>query len=106
MAEAVIVAAARTPIGRAAKGSLVSVRPDDLAAGVISAALDRLDGFDPATLDDIYLAAPSRATSMAGTWPEGGCPAGSGQRARGDGEPVLRLERADRKDGVSRDQGR
>ena len=55
MAEAVIVAAARTPIGRAAKGSLVSVRPDDLAAGVISAALDRLDGFDPATLDDIYL---------------------------------------------------
>lgn len=55
MTEAVIVAAARTPIGRAFKGSLASVRPDDLAAGVISAALDRLPGFDPAELDDLYL---------------------------------------------------
>ncbi len=55
MTEAVIVAAGRTPIGRAGKGSLVSVRPDDLAAGVISAVLDRLEGFDPATLDDIYV---------------------------------------------------
>ncbi len=55
MTEAVIVSAARTPIGRARKGSLISVRPDDLAAGVIDAALGRLDGFDPATLDDIYV---------------------------------------------------
>jgi acetyl-CoA C-acetyltransferase len=53
--EAVIVAAARTPIGRAAKGSLTTVRPDDLAAGVITAALAKLDGFDPSTLDDIYV---------------------------------------------------
>ena len=55
MPEAVIVSAARTPIGRAVKGSLTEVRPDDLAAGVISAALGRLPGFDPATLDDIYV---------------------------------------------------
>jgi acetyl-CoA C-acetyltransferase len=55
MPEAVIVSATRTPIGRALKGSLVDVRPDDLAADVITAALARLDGFDPATLDDIYL---------------------------------------------------
>jgi acetyl-CoA C-acetyltransferase len=55
MAEAVIVATARTPIGRAVKGSLRDVRPDDLAAGVIGAALDKLQGFDPATLDDIYV---------------------------------------------------
>ena len=55
MAEAVIVSAARTPIGRARKGSLISIRPDDLAAGVIDAALGRLEGFDPATLDDIYV---------------------------------------------------
>jgi acetyl-CoA C-acetyltransferase len=53
--EAVIVSAARTPIGRARKGSLISIRPDDLAAGVIDAALGRLEGFDPATLDDIYV---------------------------------------------------
>ena len=55
MPEAVSVSTARTPIGRAFKGSLKDVRPDDLAAGVISAAMGKLDGFDPATLDDIYL---------------------------------------------------
>jgi acetyl-CoA C-acetyltransferase len=55
MPEAVIVAAARTPIGRAVKGSLRDVRPDDLAAGVIGAALAKLEGFDPVTLDDIYV---------------------------------------------------
>jgi acetyl-CoA C-acetyltransferase len=55
MAEAVIVSAARTPIGRAVKGSLADVRPDDLAAGVIRAAIDRAGGFDPATLDDLYV---------------------------------------------------
>ena len=55
MAEAVIVAAARTPIGRAFKGSLASARPDDLAAGVIRAALEQVPGLDPATIDDLYL---------------------------------------------------
>jgi acetyl-CoA C-acetyltransferase len=53
--QAVIVSAARTPIGRAGKGSLTQIRPDDLAAGVITAALDKLEGFDPSTLDDIYV---------------------------------------------------
>jgi acetyl-CoA C-acetyltransferase len=42
MSEAVIVAAARTPIGRARKGSLVDVRPDDLVAFAIDAALDKV----------------------------------------------------------------
>ena len=37
------------------KGSLTGMRPDDLAAGVIAAVLDRLDGLDPHTLDDIYV---------------------------------------------------
>ncbi len=55
MPEAVIVSAARTPIGRAVKGSLADVRPDDLAAGAIGAALNRLPSFDPAGLDDIYV---------------------------------------------------
>ncbi len=55
MAEAVIVAAARTPIGRAFKGSLTTVRPDDMAAGVIRAALDQVPGLDPTTIDDLYL---------------------------------------------------
>src|SRR5699024_7874954 len=55
MAEAVIVAAARTPIGRAFKGSLTTVRPDDLAAGVVRAALDQVPGLDPTTIDALYL---------------------------------------------------
>ena len=42
MPEAVIVAAARTPIGRAFKGSLREFRPDDLSALIIRAALDQL----------------------------------------------------------------
>ena len=53
--QAVIVSAARTPIGRAGKGSLKDIRPDDLAAGVISAALDKIHALDPRTLDDIYV---------------------------------------------------
>ena len=53
--DAVIVATARTPIGRAVKGSLAGVRPDDLAAGVIRAALDKVPALDPTTLDDLYL---------------------------------------------------
>jgi len=55
MADAVIVATARSPIGRAAKGSLVDVRPDDLAATVIQAALDKVPALDPRTIDDIYV---------------------------------------------------
>ena len=53
--EAVIVAAARTPIGRAVKGSLAGVRPDTLVAGVIESALGQLPGLDPRTLDDVYV---------------------------------------------------
>jgi acetyl-CoA C-acetyltransferase len=53
--QAVIVAAVRTPIGRAGKGSLTQIRPDDLAAGVISAALAKVPALDPHTLDDIYI---------------------------------------------------
>ncbi len=55
MPEAVIVAAARTPIGRAVKGSLKDVRPDDLAAFAIRTALDRIPALDPADVDDTML---------------------------------------------------
>ena len=50
-----VVATARTPIGRAAKGSLTSVRPDDLAAAIVRAVLDKVPALDPATLDDLML---------------------------------------------------
>jgi acetyl-CoA C-acetyltransferase len=55
MPEAVIVAAARSPIGRAVKGSLKDVRPDDLAATIVRAALDKVPEIDPADIDDLYL---------------------------------------------------
>jgi len=53
--EAVIVATARSPIGRAFKGSLKDVRPDDLATTIVQAVLDKVPSLDPATLDDLML---------------------------------------------------
>ncbi|SHN47839.1 acetyl-CoA C-acetyltransferase [Cryptosporangium aurantiacum] len=53
--DAVIVATARSPIGRAVKGSLKDVRPDDLAATIVRAALDKVPALDPATIDDLIL---------------------------------------------------
>jgi acetyl-CoA C-acetyltransferase len=53
--DAVIVATARSPIGRAFKGSLRDVRSDDLAATIVQAALAKVPGLDPAEIDDLYL---------------------------------------------------
>ena len=55
MPEAVIVATARTPIGRAAKGSLNTVRPDDLTAGVINALFDKVPSVDRNQVEDLLL---------------------------------------------------
>lgn len=55
MAEAVIVAAARSPIGRAGKGSLKDVRPDDMAAQMVRAALDQVPGLPPDEIEDLVL---------------------------------------------------
>ncbi len=55
MPEAVIVSAARTPIGRANKGSLKDFRPDDLTALITRAALDKIPALDPNDIDDFYL---------------------------------------------------
>ncbi|MDB5065347.1 MAG: acetyl-CoA acetyltransferase [Chloroflexi bacterium] len=55
MPEAVIVAAGRSPIGRAFKGSLVNVRPDDLAAQVVSRVLDRVPQLDRTEVNDLML---------------------------------------------------
>src|SRR3712207_5725611 len=55
MPEAVIVATARSPIGRAFKGSLKDLRPDDLTATVVRAALDKIPQLDPAEIDDLLL---------------------------------------------------
>jgi acetyl-CoA C-acetyltransferase len=55
MPEAVIVAAARSPIGRAHKGSLTTIRPDDLTVQMVRAALAQVPQLDPADIDDLML---------------------------------------------------
>jgi acetyl-CoA C-acetyltransferase len=55
MPEAVIVSTARSPIGRAGKGSLKEMRPDDLAVQMVRAALAKVPELDPADVVDLVL---------------------------------------------------
>ncbi|MBA2738681.1 MAG: acetyl-CoA C-acetyltransferase [Nocardioidaceae bacterium] len=55
MPEAVIVATARSPIGRAGRGSLRELRPDDLTATVVGAVLEQLPELHPDDIDDLLL---------------------------------------------------
>jgi acetyl-CoA C-acetyltransferase len=55
MPEAVIVATARSPIGRAFKGSLKDMRPDDLTVQMVQAALAKVPALDPRDIDDLVL---------------------------------------------------
>jgi acetyl-CoA C-acetyltransferase len=55
MAEAVIVATARSPIGRAFKGSMTTIRPDDLTRQMVGAALAKVPSLDPADICDLML---------------------------------------------------
>ncbi len=55
MAEAVIVATARTPIGRAYKGSLIGVRPDDMAGFAVRTVVEKAPALDPASIDDVMI---------------------------------------------------
>jgi acetyl-CoA acyltransferase len=55
MQDAVIVAAARTAVGKAPNGTLKTVRPDEMAAAVISDVLRRAPGIDPSEVDDVIL---------------------------------------------------
>jgi acetyl-CoA acyltransferase len=55
MREAVIVAIARTPVGKAPRGTLRNTRPDDMAAVVIQEVLGRVPGLDPNEIEDVIL---------------------------------------------------
>lgn len=55
MPEAVVVSVARSPIGRAAKGSLRDMRADELTVQMVQAALAKIPELDPATVDDLML---------------------------------------------------
>src|SRR5213596_2337825 len=54
MPEAVIVDAIRTPIGRAFKGALAQLRPDDTGAYVLDQLLERNPGVDPASVEEVF----------------------------------------------------
>jgi acetyl-CoA acyltransferase len=55
MKDAVIVSAVRTPVGKAKRGGLATVRPDDMAAAVIKESLKRTPGLDPAEIEDVVI---------------------------------------------------
>jgi len=55
MPEAVLVAAVRTPVGRAPKGALSTTRPDDLAATALGGVLDKIPALEKASIDDVIL---------------------------------------------------
>jgi acetyl-CoA C-acetyltransferase len=55
MPEAVIVATARSPIGRANKGSLVNARPDDLSATILKAVMAKVPQLDPSQIEDVIM---------------------------------------------------
>ena len=108
MPDAVIVSTARTPIGRAAKGSLVDARPDDLAAFAVEAALAKVPRAaargDRRRDDRLRLSA-----GAAGDEPRAARRAArraAGDGAGHDGQPLLRVEPADDPHGLPRDQGR
>ena len=53
--EAVIVAGARTAVGRAPRGTLRTTRPDDMAAAVLGEVVRRAEGLDPAEIEDVAI---------------------------------------------------
>ena len=55
MKEAVVVSAVRTPVGKARRGGLATVRPDEMAATVIRALLERTPNLDPAQIEDVVI---------------------------------------------------
>ena len=68
MPDAVIVATARTPIGRAMKGSLVDLRPDDLTAQIISAVLAKVPELPPNSIEDVMIGCGQPVAKPGTTW--------------------------------------
>ena len=61
MQDAVIVATARTPIGRAYKGSLIDYRADDLAGFIVAELMKKVPSLNPAEVDDVIIGAANHA---------------------------------------------
>ena len=107
MPEAVLVAAARSPIGRAVKGSLNDVRPDDLAAQMIRDGARQGPRARPARRRRrVPRLRPPRRRERLQHGPHRQRDERHGRRPRRHHHPLLRLLGADHADGVPRDQGR
>ena len=106
MPEAVIVATARTPIGRANKGSLVDCRPDDLSALVIRAVLDKVPELDPATVEDVIWGCGQPAGEAGFNVARVAAILAGVDVAGRHGQPLLLVVAADDPHGRARDQGR
>ena len=106
MPEAVIVATARSPIGRAFKGSLKDIRPDDLATQMVQAVLAKVPQLPLDEIDDLIMGCGSPAgeqgNNVARVVSRAGRPAGAGR----DREPLLLVEPADDPHGRPRHQRR
>ena len=107
MPEAVIVSAVRTPIGRAGKGSLADVRPDDLLAFAIKEAVEQAEGLDPNEIVDVMVGCgfPQEKQGMNLARRARAARRPAEARARDDRQSLLRLLAADGADGLPRDQG-
>ena len=106
MPEAVIVATARTPIGRAVKGSLKDMRPDDLTAFILDDVLKKTPQLDRSLVEDVIVGAASRRARRATTWPARRDPGRHARRPGRDRQPLLLVVAADHPHGRPRDPGR
>ena len=106
MPEAVIVATARSPIGRANKGSLVDIRPDDLTAQIVTAVLAKVPELDPATVEDLILGCGQPAGESGFNVARVAAILSGLERPRRHRQPLLLVEPADDPHGGPRHQGR
>ena len=107
MPEAVIVATARTPIGRANKGSLTECRPDDLAGFIIKDVLGKVPALDPQTVEDVILGCGQPGGEAGYNVARGRGPARRpARRPRRHRQPLLLVVAADDPHGRPRHQGR
>ena len=106
MTASYIYDAVRTPFGRAG-GALSGIRPDDLAAVAMRAAVERT-GLDPARIDDVIFGDANQAGRRQPQRRADGRAARRipDDRARRHGQPAVRLVRRGRDPGVARDRGR
>ena len=106
MPEAVIVATARSPIGRANKGSLTTLRPDDMSAQIVRALLDKVPQLDRTEINDLMMGIGQPAGEGGFNIARvDGDPCRTRRRPGRHGQPLLLVQPADDSYGLPRHQG-